>query len=277
MNLQHTIKMRARRGVKRIVKSGAALLSNLVPPPPSGPQKIIILMYHRINSFRHNELSVKTDTFRKQLEWLRENRFRNMRISELEALEGTANLGDRRVIFSFDDGYEDTFLNALPLLREYGYSGIFYIPPGFIGTDRMAPRDWLETKSHEKNRRLSWEQVEALLEAGMEIGSHSLNHWKLTDLPAERARGEIFQSRKRLEEKLGVKITSFCYPGGYYDQSHVAMVRRAGYLSACTASPGRLDLDRLLTLPRLAVQSSDSFYIFRKKLEGRMEFFKIIR
>lgn len=277
MSLKYTLKMRARIGVKRVIKSNAALFSNLISEPESSQGKTIILMYHRINSYRNNELSVKVDMFRKQVGWLKENRFRNMRISELENLTNTEKLEDRRVIFTFDDGYEDNVINALPILREFGYTGMFYIPWGFIGTNMIAPRDQQETNSYEKNRRLSWEQIEKLISEGMDIGSHTLNHRKLADLSPETAWQEIAESKKKLEEKLGITITSFCYPGGYYHKIHVDMIVRAGYKSACTANPGRFDFTNLFTLPRLAVQASDSFYIFRKKIEGKMAFLKMVR
>ena len=277
MSLKNALKMRARIGVKRFIKSNTALFSNLISTPESGPGKIIILMYHRINSYRNNELSVKEHEFRKQVGWLKENRYRNMRISELESLADTEKPESHRVIFTFDDGYEDNIINALPILKEYGYTGMFYIPFGFIGTNIITTRDQQETNDYEKNRRLSWKQIERLIAEGMDIGSHTLNHQKLTDLTPDMAWQEITESKKKLEEKLGVAITSFCYPGGRYDKTHIDMVARAGYKSACTASPGRFDSTNLFTLPRLAVQASDSFYIFRKKIEGKIAFLKMVR
>lgn len=200
-----------------------------------------------------------------------------MRISELETPTVTEKPEGRRVIFTFDDGYEDNVINALPILRESGYTGMFYIPWGFIGTKILSPRDRRETNSYEKNRRLSWDQIEKLISEGMDIGSHTLNHERLTDLSPERAWQEIAESKKKLEEKLGIPITSFCYPGGDYHATHVDMIARAVYTSACTASPGRIDFKNLFTLPRLAVQASDSFYIFRKKVDGKMAFFTMVR
>lgn len=71
MSLKYALKMRARIGVKRFIKSNAALFSNLISTPESGTGKIILLMYHRINSYRNNELSVNMDMFRKQVGWLK--------------------------------------------------------------------------------------------------------------------------------------------------------------------------------------------------------------
>jgi peptidoglycan/xylan/chitin deacetylase (PgdA/CDA1 family) len=111
----------------------------------------------------------------------------------------------------------------------------------------------------------------------MEIGSHGIDHAVLTGLPPEEAWREISESKRMLEEKLGAAVTSFCYPKGCYDRSHRDMVARAGYRTACTASPKRSAPDDMLQLPRLAVLRSDAFSIFKQKIRGRMDWFSLER
>ena len=271
MSVRGAVKMKARIHVKRGVKLAAAAASAFVPPRTS--HRIVVLMYHRVNGYRGNDMSVSPDAFRAQVRWLRHAGFENVRLSDLESRAAPGV--DRGVVFTFDDGYEDNFLEAAPVLREYGYTGAFYVPVDFIGAQQMDVRDARESNRIEHNRRMSWEQLRELLGEGMEIGSHTMSHPRLNRVSSDQARREIFDSKRELEGRLGVEISSFCYPGGCYDQTHLALVEAAGYRSAATASPGRLE--NLFEIPRLAVQASDSLFVFKRKVTGRLSWFTWVR
>ena len=271
------IKRFARICIKKGIKLNAAMVSNIIPSHRIDLQdRIFILMYHRVNSYRKNELSVNTTQFKRQLDWLKSQGFRNMRMTDLESgfVEKIDN--SRRLIFTFDDGYEDNYINAFPLLKEYGYTGIFYLATNYIGTNKIYPLDIAESNRIEQNQIMNWRQVLDMLQEGMEIGSHTMNHSALTSISMEDARREIFESKKKLEQKLQIEISSFCYPGGYFEKQHTLLVKNAGYRSACTASPGIWRGHDLYELPRVPVLSSDIFFVFKQKLAGRMEWFRMI-
>ncbi len=268
--------MHARVWVKTSAKSFCAALSRVTFRRRIDRPGIVVLMYHRVNAFRKNELSVKPEEFRKQVQWLSDHGFENMRMADLESGSATAAQGRRRVIFTFDDGYEDNYLIALTILKEFAYSAIFYLPVLSVSSLSMAPRDARESNVPEHNRRMTWEQVKRLVIERMEIGSHGLSHTRLTGLSSEQARHEIAGSKTALENALSMPVTSFCYPGGMYRGEHISMVKAAGYRSACTATPGKLGAN-LFEVPRVAVQASDTFFVFKEKLEGRMQWLRAIR
>jgi peptidoglycan/xylan/chitin deacetylase (PgdA/CDA1 family) len=272
------IKMRARIGVKRIIKTGAAIVSTFKPHTDIG-HGVVVLMYHRVNDFRNDELSVKPDQFRRQVRWLHDMGFKNMLIRDLESLvERNEPLPENRnVIFSFDDGYEDNFTTAFPILKEFGYTGMFYLTADIIGTEKMFELDKKESGQVEHNRIMNWEQATKLLSEGMEIGSHTSSHAILTTIPDDQARQELVGSKKEIESKLGVEISSFCYPGGFFNSSHEKMVNETGYRSACTADMGIWRGGNILRIPRVGVLASDSLFIFKTKVMGRMEWFKVFR
>ncbi|MBW1742942.1 MAG: polysaccharide deacetylase family protein [Deltaproteobacteria bacterium] len=276
MNKMHVAKMHARVNIKKVIKVIAALVSNVFPVSREDQDRVHVLMYHRVNSCRKDELSVPPDRFRKQVEWLHMHGFRNTRMAELESGSRATGNNGPRVIFTFDDGYEDIYTDAYPILREYGYTAIIYLPFDYIGTSKMHPRDVWESGRPEHNRLLKWNQVEEMLNDNMEIGSHTMCHVDLTRMSPEQARREIVDSKHALEQKLQVGITSFCYPGGYFEDKHVRWVQEAGYRSACTTTPRIWQGHDLFMIPRVPVLSSDIFYVFRKKLLGRMEWFRII-
>ena len=81
-------------------------------------------------------------------------------------------------------------------------------------------------------------QIREWLAAGHDIGSHTLSHPHLTQLPTERAREEISASKKLLEDLFGRPIEHFCYPYGALNPTVRNLVIEAGYRTACTTEPG---------------------------------------
>ncbi len=274
--MHHRLGMNVRRAAKSLVKTNLAVLSRIRRSVQGGAvvNGIHVLMYHRINDYRKNEMSVPVREFRKQVAWLKEMGFQNMRMAELES---TGSLPEApKVIFSFDDGYEDNYAEAFPVLKEFGYSAIFYIPYELIGQKCMYRRDRMESSRPEHNRIMDWGDVRHLHGNGMEIGSHTLSHPILTRMDDARAKKEIFESKIKVEERLGARVTSFCYPGGYFNQKHVDWVREAGYRSACTTRIGCYRGESRYRVPRIAVLASDSFFVFKQKMLGDKKMFALI-
>ncbi len=119
---------------------------------------------------------------------------------------------------------------------------------------------------------MSREQLDQWLAAGMEVGSHSLSHPRLHEVPHEVARHEIAESRAALRSLLGVPIEHFAYPFGAFSADIVECVRRAGYASAVTVQPGiaRASHDRL-RLPRVLVNGEHGLWKFLLHVVGPYE------
>jgi peptidoglycan/xylan/chitin deacetylase (PgdA/CDA1 family) len=202
------------------------------PPPP-------ILMYHYIRYVDQGsdplgyELSLAPELFEAQMAWLHEQGYRTMRMDAVARCIVSGGCPSRAVALTFDDGYADAFTTALPVLQRYGFTATFYIISGLVGQPGYV----------------SWEQLAALRDAGMEIGAHTIDHFDLTTLDPAESERQIVQSKTDLEHALGISIASFCYPTGLYNWSVLEQARAAGYLSATTT---RWDDDNsdLMTLPR---------------------------
>ena len=221
-----------------------------------------ILCYHNVASppkdARFRLLYVSPDSFERQL-WT----LRRLGLRGVSAGEGIAQLHNASargcVVFTFDDGYADTLTTAAPLMRRYGFTATCYVVSSAIGAYNCWDAEFLG----ERKPLMSREQLDEWLAAGMEVGSHSLSHQPLPELPKDTALREIAESRVALRNLLGVPIEHFAYPFGRFTAETVELVRRAGYSSAVTVLPGmaRRSDDRL-RLPRILVNGERGLWNF---------------
>lgn len=196
------------------------------------------------------------------------------------ALGDSAPMG-RYAFLTFDDGYEDNYTNALPLLRQYGFTAWIFVLPPLV--ERQAALSWPEVADDaaaypEVMRSLSWKMIEEMAEAGFEIGSHGLRHPHLPQLGDDELTEELWQSRTEIKDRLG-RCDSFAYPFGEWDDRVEAAAARAGYSFAFTSPSAGQRRVGPLTVPRLPIDARDRSWRFRAKLTtpGRTMFLSSVR
>jgi peptidoglycan/xylan/chitin deacetylase (PgdA/CDA1 family) len=217
-----------------------------------------ILMYHYVRTVDQAsdplgyELSVAPEAFDQQMGWLHDQGYASVRMDAVaQCLRGETPCPPRAVALTFDDGYADAYTEVLPVLRRYGFSATFYIISGFVGQPGY----------------MTWEQIAALRDAGMEIGAHTVSHLDLTSLDWGTAGYEIAQSKADIEHHLGGSVLSFCYPTGLYNPAIEEQVRSAGYGSATTTRWDG-DYSDILALPRRRVSGETSLDGFAAIVQG---------
>jgi peptidoglycan/xylan/chitin deacetylase (PgdA/CDA1 family) len=222
--------------------------------------RIPIFIYHRVGAdgdidrFSHL-LAIEESKFAAQMRCLVDRGFETLTVADFLAVRnGSAGVPERAVIISFDDGYENTYMRALPILRRYGLTATFFIVTGLVGT-----KDYL-----------NWDQLSEMKAAGMNIESHTHTHPVLTELPREKIREELRMSKEILEGKLGSKITVLCVPGGFTNAVVSKMAQDLGYKALCTSLPGlnRID-DTGFELDRISIRGFDPMSKFEAFLCGR--------
>ena len=242
--------------------------------PPLSYRYPRILMYHMIaaprRGARFNGLRVPPRCFEKQLQWLSQQGWHSFTVSELVTQAG--KLPQKSFAITFDDGYADNLLQALPLLKKYRCKATLYLVVDRFGRDwstqRKAHHNEGELKQEDK---LSDAQVQEMLDSGcIELGSHSMTHANFYRLDADAVSKELNDSRKALQERFGVSVQSFAYPFGLYRPEQVALVEGAGFSSAVTTREGIEDAQswNVLQLPRIKISGKDNWLAFLLRMRG---------
>lgn len=231
------------------------------------PQRIPILMYHSIDQpadSREREICLPLAVFERQMEFLHLEGYTPFSLDLLaEVLAGKGELPFRPVVITFDDGYADNLATALPVLQRYGFPATVFVVSGFVGGSNA----WHTAEGMPQRRLLSWDEVRELHRAGVVVGSHTVTHRRLPQLASAEALEEIEESKRVLEERLGAPVNHFSYPYGEMDGAVAAMVREAGYRSACTTMSGFNGVDAdPFALRRLDIYGTDTLPRFVRKL-----------
>ena len=235
-----------------VIKSTAPAIPTpfVTAPAPGGEAHVPILMYHHIGDLPIDATELQTTwtvtpkNFDAQMQWLARSGFHSIAMAQLVAhLKNRQPLPAKPIIISFDDGWEEQFSTAFPIMTRYGLSGTFFV----------------YTQPLDHTQYMTWAQVQALATGGMDIQSHSITHPHLRTMAPDAAFKEIADSKATLEKRLGKPVVAFCYPFGEYNNAIVEMVKRAGYESAVTLAGGyRQRTDELYLLRRIRVSYHDT-------------------
>lgn len=186
------------------------------------PAGVPILAYHMVSD-EPEIYSVDSRDFETQMSYLAAQGYTAISLAELfDATGGKARLPAKPVVITFDDGYEDNYSQALPIMEKYGMKATVFVIAGSVGQPGY----------------LSWQQIQEMHNRHTEIGSHTMTHMALNELsPAER-RQEIVDSKILLEQHLGTPVEFLAYPYGQFDTAIQEILREAGYRGACSGIAG---------------------------------------
>lgn len=189
-------------------------MSRFVPYPP-------ILKYHRIGLPKDDHVpTVSEASFERQMRLLARLRLRVISLDEIaDHLRRGERIPPGHVAISFDDGYEDNYTVAWPILKRFGFSMTVFITPGDIG----------------KPGFLTWEQAAELAADGCGIGSHTMHHAYLPLVPETRLAEELIDSKHVIETKIQRPVRSISYPVGGYTR-RVLEVVSTHYAAAYTTN-----------------------------------------
>jgi len=237
---------------------------------------IKVLMYHKIAAdeklCRSHWTYVSEEQFRKHLTLLDHWGFTPITFEDyLLYRKGEINLPKKSVILTFDDGYEGIYKIAFPMLKEFGWNAVLFV----LG-DRIVKSDfWDKHSGLPEANLLSGEQIIEMHEAGFEVGSHSMQHANLINIPQKIARYEILQSKEMLQALLKSQVKSFCYPYGLTNNTIKNIVHESGYELACGVytGPPKFWEDKY-DIRRITIKNSTNSFSFGLKMLAPFEYYE---
>lgn len=214
----------------------------------------LVLMYHDLSydmegiPSGHAPYVLHPSAFRMQM--------RSVTASEIPVLAVTewaeGPRPPRAIVLTFDDGHVSNHDLALPILLELQLRATFFVTAGMIASGST----------------MSWAQIRALHKAGMVIGSHTLTHRPPSTLNDDELRYELRESKRILEDGIGVAVTSVSSPTGFFNPRMRAIAQEVGYRTLCFGRAG------------LAADNGDPFLLHRvavKRKMGQGEFEALLR
>lgn len=226
------------------------------PQVPENALRVPILMYHHVgyapsgSDGPRYSLTLSPELFKEQLAWFKQEEYQSVSLEQVyQASQNQFTLPAKPIVFTFDDGYDDVFIYAVPLLVQYGFIGSFGVVTHFTATHDGT------------NTYATWEQIKEAQVQGMEIVSHTQTHFDATRAKYNREFkiAELVGSKKDLAEH-GIQTNVFIYPYGHYNSEYQGLVAEAGYKLALTTAYGKhVDPNNLLTVPRIRVHGNQNF------------------
>jgi len=201
--------------------------------------RAIVLMYHNIGvppkEGKLRSLYVTPRMFRFQMRYLKTAGFNVVCLKDILAYIGGEDIADKKLVaLTFDDGYQDFYDNAYPVLKIYGFPATVFLVSDLVGQENL----WDYRALNIRKKLLDWDKIIDMSKNGVIFGSHTRTHPFLKKLSTDEIEQELFGSKAALERGLNLPVEFFCYPYGQYDERAVVAAKKAGYLAAMTMNRG---------------------------------------
>lgn len=188
--------------------------------------RLPVLMYHNINDAydsRNTNVEMSASDFKNQMSALKENGYTTIFFDDyIEYVNGKAELPEKPILVTFDDGYLNNYTVAYPILKEMGMKATIFVVTGRMGVDGVV------TYPH-----FTWEQAKVMYDSGViDIQSHTHFHSELVNLTKNDLVLELRKSKFLIEKNLGKKVNVLAFPYGFSNEMVRNEARIAGY-DAC--------------------------------------------
>lgn len=221
-------------------------------PTPAGYCLLVpVLFYHHIQPWAdaltrgQTSLTVDPSVFDGQMAYLVSRGYTSITAEQLvNALRTHTGLAPRSVVITFDDGYEDNFTNAFPILQKYHLLGNIMVATGLLG-------------GQGNNTYFSWGELKQMVGNGtISAYDHTWSHYSTGTGNPTKDQYEIMTAKSQLESNLGKPVDIFTYPygSGQTNASLIVLLQRDGFVGAFSTIGGSLQCDSyIFTLRRTRI------------------------
>lgn len=182
---------------------------------------IPIIMYHDVRPVKDVNWDITPTHLEQHFQTIQRKGLTPIALDRLvEHLQTGAPLPPKPILLTFDDNYLGEYQYAFPLLKQYNYPAVWSVHTHYVGSQAGKPK-------------ATWEQLQEMVQSGLiTVASHTVNHLRLDTLSPEKVDYELIESKRILEQQLGVPIRYFTYPEGDFIDSVKQKVTAAGYKAA---------------------------------------------
>lgn len=250
--------------VKSTVKAAIATAWDMLANGGIGPAprvKLTILYYHAVRPDQR-------DAFDRQMAFLR-------RTANLVAPDHSGPLDPKRpnVAVTFDDAFRSVRENALPALVRHGVPATIFVPTGWLG---RSPGWAMESYGDRDEVVMTAEEIRGLPADIVSIGSHTVDHPRLSRLSDDQLDEQLLESRRTLEAMMQRTIDTLAFPYGDHDERVVQRAADAGYRHVYTVAPQAVGEGfRAISRGRTAADPADSSYVFALKSRGAFDWMPV--
>ncbi len=226
--------------------------------------RLPILMYHSIDytTDKKNKMMISPEVFAKQMRYLHDHGYNVIPLEKaLSYIRDRKKPPAKTVAITIDDGYDDNYVYAYPILKEYHISTTIFIITDLVNKEGF----------------MNWKQIKEMSESGIiDIESHTKSHLWLTGLNDDDLKDQLQGSKKILEEKLGKEIKYVCYPMGGFDERVKQAAREAGYRAGFATKPRRMfTMYDVYEIKRVRISpTADNPLVFAIKISGYHSFIR---
>ena len=233
-----------------------------------------VLVYHKIDPKPELGLScIDPKTFEKQIDFLISKGFQLVTLSQLDTVSEES---DKRIAICFDDGYKNVIDHAYPILKKYSAVATVFIITDYIGRKNT----WDVNLGGIHYEHLDGENIQKLIDAGWEIGSHALSHRSLRGMGEPELDHQLSHSKRMLEHMFSQPVNFFTPPFGSVSPRLLSAVQQHGYRKVCGFFPIKYYkkvVPKGIIL-RLAVYRLDSLKSVERKLsDDKKVYFEVIK
>ncbi len=199
-------------------------------------EESFILYYHNVGEYKSGlkSLYISPWIFAVQMQYLNWRGYKAIPLEEfVSRIRINRALPKKTFAITFDDGYQNNYTNALPVLKKYKYPATIFIVVDEIGRKVQHDRTYPE-------ERLTKKEIKDMAKY-MNFGSHTMTHGNLAIEKISQAKHEIADSKTAIEQITGKKVRLFCYPMGRFNPGVKDLLKENGYTGACSTYSGLIN------------------------------------
>lgn len=201
--------------------------------------RIPCIMYHKIGDALYSQYWNTTTMLDAQMAALKAYGYTSVTCRELmDYRAGNATPPAKPVMITFDGGYENFYLDAMPIISKYGYKPVLFLLTGVMGQDNSWDGD-----NNPVIMFMTWDEVGAAYGSHnldkIDLQSHTVTHPDMTRVSTSTNNYELTHSRELIQQRCpDDSVQFFCYPYGAYNTTVEKTLRSNGYVAAWAAWGG---------------------------------------